>query len=301
MKKFKLKAEVNQEPDITALIAKIKDEGVVFLFSFVDDETSSAEATITDNYVETNHSVQDHIAIRPRVYRLRGCVGEVVYRGSEKFLKAILEKANSHPILQKTITASSAISAISPIVGNYTQLAVNVVNQVESSFNRYKQMIDNLLPSRTPALQGKHQKLAVAYLNRLLELRQEVNLKGLKFNEIFNDDEAGKAIERKYYLQSVTAHQGNNDFISDIEVQIKEFRIATTKTAKMDKNKYGGLCAVQKTSEANNGPAKGEDVYMSSAQDEPQYMTPIQSRQKVGEKEVQIRYNAIKYQSEIER
>ena len=290
VKKLKAKITHEEEPTVTELIAKIGNEGIVVFFTYIEDESSTVEASITDNYVETNHSVQDHIAIKPKIYRLRGCIGEVTYKSSSKFLEAIAKKAeNFNPILQKTIKASSAISAISPIVSNYTQLAKNIVNQIESSYNRYKQMLDNIIPSRRPVLLNQMQEMTVAYLNRLLELRQEVNLKGLKFKTVLNDDAPDKKFERKYYIQSVSAHQGDNGYITDIEVTLKEFRIATTKTTKLDPNKYGGLSASYKTEEGNSGPAKSQELNM----------TPIRSNQMVGGKEVQVNYNLAKYQSEI--
>ena len=297
--KSKAHISVNEEPTLAQMIAKLGDEGIVIFFTYVEDETSTVEASIADNFVETNHSMQDHIAIKPKIYRLRGCIGEVVYKNSTKFIETILSKADNHPILKNTIKASSAIGAVSPVVSNYTQLAINVVNQIESSYNRYKQMLDNIIPSRKPFLVNEMQEMTVAYLNRLLELRQEVNLKGLKFKTVLNEDAPDKKFERKYYLQSVSAHQGDNNYITDIEVTIKEFRIATTKATKLDPNKYGGLSAIQKTEEANSGPAKSQDVYMSTPADKPKYMTPIYSTQTVAGKKVQVMYNAAKYQSEV--
>ena len=290
IKKLKAKITQDEEPTITELIAKIGEEGIVVFFTYIEDESSTIEASITDNFVETNHSVQDHIAIKPRIYRLRGCIGEVTYKSSTKFLEAISKKVeNSNPILQKTIKAASAIKTVSPVISNYTQLAINVVNQVESSYNRYKQMLNNIIPSRRPILLNKMQEMTVAYLNRLLELRQEVNLKGLKFQTTLDEDAPDRKFERKYYIQSVSAHQGDNGFITDVEVTIKEFRITTTKTTKLDSNKYGGLSANYKTEEGNSGPAKSEELNM----------TPISSKQKVGGKEVQVNYNLAKYRSEI--
>lgn len=267
MPKFKLQATYNEEPTLTEMIAKLGDEGIVVFFSFIEDESSTVEASITDNYVETNHSMQDHIAIKPKIYRLRGCIGEVVYKGSTKWMDAISEKVNNNPILKKTVSALTPIAAVSPVISSYTQSAKNIVNQIESSYNRYKQLIEeNFIQSRRPKLTNKMQETVVAYLNRLLELRQEVTLKGLKFQTVLNADAPNKAIERKYYLQSVSAHQGNNDFITDVEVTIKEFRIATTKTTKLDKNKLGGFSTynVMSKEEANNGQAKGEKVEKST-------------------------------------
>lgn len=249
------------------LMAELGDKGIVVFFTYIEDETSTVEAAITDNYAETNHSIQDHIAIKPKIYRLRGCIGEVVYKNDSKWLKKISDsvasKLSAHPLLQKTLSSMKPIGIISPVVGNYTQAAINAVTQIEASYNRYRKLIeDNFIKSKRPQLLGEQQETLVAYLNRLLELRIPVNLKGLRFKTVLNEDEPGKVIDRKYYLQSVSAHQGNNGFISDIEITIKEFRIATTKVTKMDKDKYGAhsIDNIMSAEEDFTGSAKGQGV-----------------------------------------
>lgn len=250
-----LKAGISYNADeITSIYTQIEDKGIIVLFNYIEDETSTLEASITDNYVETNHSVQDHIAIKPKIYRLRGCIGEVVYKSSNEFTKAISEKINSNPILKKTIDTMSPIAAVSPVISNYTQAAINIVNQIESSYNRYKQLIENnFLQGRQRQLTNKMQQATVADLNRILELRLPVNLKGLKFETVLT---AGDDYARKYYIQSVSAHQGSNDFISDIEVTIKEFRIATTKIVDVDSK---NVLQVMNSTETNQGIATAQE------------------------------------------
>ena len=121
------------------------------------------------------------------------------------------------------------IKIISPIVSNYTQLAINLVNQVESSYKRYKQMLDDFTGKRV--YKDKRQQTVVAVLNQILQNRIPVKLTNFKFE--YNPFKEGQ-YNKLYYLQSVSAHQGDNNFITDIEVTIKEFRIATTKVTALD-------------------------------------------------------------------
>lgn len=248
------------EQDFTALAAEIEDKGVAIFFTYIDDETSMLEASITDNYVESNHAVQDHIATKPKIYRLRGCVGEVVYQGSSEWLEVLNGKISQNPVLQKTLSVLKPIVAVSGVVSNATQTAKAVVNQIENSYKRYRKLIEeNLLNAQKRQLLNKRQETTVAYLNRILELRIPVSLKGAKFEYALTK---GDNYKRLYYLQSVSAHQGSNAYITDIEVTIKEFRIATTQVTKLDKNKYGGyvMTEVEKKPEVNTGQAKGQEV-----------------------------------------
>ena len=247
---------------ITSIVTQIDDKGIGILFTYIEDESSTIEAAITDNYVETNHSVQDHIAIKPKMYRLRGCVGEVVYKGSNEWIRWIGEKINSNPILSKTLNAMKPIRVISGVVSNATESAIAIVNQLESSYNRYRKMIENSFFNKQSIISGKMQESVVADLNRILELRIPVNLKGLMFEKTLTD---GDNYERKYYLQSVSAHQGNNAFITDIEVTIKEFRVATTQVTKVDAQ---NMSSIAKAPESNNGLASGQKTY-STWEDKP--------------------------------
>lgn len=247
--------------DIVSITTQIDEKGVAILFTFIDDETSVLEAAITDNYVETNYAQQDHIAIKPRIYRLRGCVGEVVYKGSSEWNDWISNEASNHPVLQKTLDFLQPILAVSGVVNSAVQSARRVIDQLESSYNKYKKMVQNLFTTRQNQLTGQMQETVVADLNRILELRVPVNLKGLKFEKTLDK---GNNYKRTYYLQSVSAHQGSNNFISDIEVTIKEFRIATTEVVALDPQQYGAFkidtSATQKNSEVNEGVAAVQEV-----------------------------------------
>ncbi len=48
-----------------------------FVFDILDDERVSLESEITDHYVEENIAIQDHIALRPERFTLRGFIGEL--------------------------------------------------------------------------------------------------------------------------------------------------------------------------------------------------------------------------------
>ena len=230
---------------------------IALYFDYIEDETVTSEASITDNYVESNYAKQDHIALKPKIYRLRGCVGEVVYQNEYKWFKAIQEKVYNNPTIQNTMEKLKPIKVLSPIISNYTQLAINIVNQIESSFNRYKKILDDFKGKNI--YKNERQQMVYAILNQILQQRIPVQLTDFKFN--YNPFKEGQ-YKKLYFLQSVSAHQGDNNFITDIEITIKEFRIATTKVTKLDKNKFGKITVtdVQKTVKQNDGIAKGQNL-----------------------------------------
>ena len=58
---------------------------------------------------------------------------------------------------------------------------------------------------------------------------------------------------RLYFIQSVSSRQGDNAFISDYEVTIKEFRIAGSIITQVDSSKFAD--PTLKTQPASNGKA----------------------------------------------
>ena len=238
----------------------LRDKGIAVLFDYIDDETLTTEAAITDNYISQNYAIQDHIAIKPKIYRLRGCVGEVVYRNPVDLTNWVKNLVDNNPILKKTVEYSKPIVAVSGIISNYTQAAINIAKQLESSFDRYKQMFYDFVDPNPYT--NKRQQEVVSMFNYALQNRIPVTLNNLKFNYFSEGLEEG--YESEYYIQSVSAHQGDNAFISDIEITIKQVRKATTKISQLDKNKFDfGVYTnvdVQKTVEVNQGKVSGTTV-----------------------------------------
>lgn len=243
----------------------IKEYNIAILFDYIEDETSAVEADITDNWVESNYTLQDHIAIKPRVYRLKGCVGEVLYENISLVEQFFEDFKSNHPVFQKTMGVLDKVSVLSGTVGNATRSVLNIIKQIESSVDRYYQMTNKFL--NTQYYRGKRQKIVYEVLQQMLRNRVPVKLKDLAYND--TGQISANDYNRLYFIQSVSAHQGNNAFISDIEVTVKEFRIATTKTTKVDKNKFGGYASTQKTETAQNGSANTQEVEKDPFLDKP--------------------------------
>ena len=274
------------------------DNGIAILFDYIQDETSSSEAEITDNWVESNYSLQDHIAIKPRMYRLRGCVGEVVYEDVSRIISQLQSLDQSkHPLLNKTLklmesptpwmenTANvvTGLSALAPIVGNYTGAAINVAKQIDSSYDRYYQMWQNF--RKQNQLVNKRQKAVYSILMQMLRNRIPVKLTSLMFDvesqNFFKDYFKEGQYEKLYYLQSVSAHQGNSAYITDIEVTIKEFRVAVTKTTKANKKQNAGNASTEKTTMSHNGKVNSIPVG-KEIQKDLKNLSPVEYDKKYG-------------------
>lgn len=60
------------------LVAPEKLQNEVYIFDTRGDEDVTLESEITDNWVEDNSTMQDHIGLKPMSITLTGYVGELV-------------------------------------------------------------------------------------------------------------------------------------------------------------------------------------------------------------------------------
>ncbi len=105
-----------------------------FLFDVEGETRAELTAEITDHYLEDNTAIQDHIAIRPKKFTLKGYVGELVFSpdgNPASFLQTAVQKLTElSPVLPvlsqaaqqaKQFYASGSISTLG--LGNVSQAA----------------------------------------------------------------------------------------------------------------------------------------------------------------------------------
>lgn len=228
-------------------------------FNVIQEHSVSIQNQITDNYIENNTAVQDHIAQSPLVVSLRGLSGEVVYAPPQKALNWMYSKANGFiqdalnidPMANQRILTDklTAIPALLPPVDNVTQMAKNAVQYVEASVNRYLKIIKNFTDEGT-----KQTRLQQIYSD-LLELRAN-NV--LLFVETPYTDFSDMAI------QSITLRQGNENYITDIELTLKQINFAQTQTTKPDTERMAIYNACARTEVENCGKVQGVETDMNT-------------------------------------
>ena len=223
-------------------------------FDAIQEHSVSLQNQITDNYIENNTAIQDHIAHSPLVVSLRGLSGELVYTPPTKALNWTYSKANSltqglfnngtmaNNVLTDKLTV---IPALLPPVDNITQMAKNTVQYVESSVNRYIKMFKNF----TSDIQRQ---------TRLQQIYED--LAALRAANVLLYVETPYADFYDMAIQSITLRQGNENHITDVELTLKQINYASTLTTKPDESVMAKYNAIQRTEEANHGKAQGVEV-----------------------------------------
>jgi hypothetical protein len=109
------------------------------VLDILEDEEVILDSDITDHYVEQNYAVQDHIALKPLRFTLRGLVGELV-DSTPNALAAIFTQ----------ITGLATLGGLAPQfnpqdtqfyakVNNIVQLGTNVLNQINNAYQLFSQ------------------------------------------------------------------------------------------------------------------------------------------------------------------
>lgn len=115
------------------LVAQEDINSEVYIFDTRGEEEAKLESDITDNWVEDNSSMQDHIGLKPMIITLSGYVGELTNK-VDPDLQQLEDK------YQKTFenAPNLSISALNPFLPKLTTQAQYIVNRAEEVYGIYK-------------------------------------------------------------------------------------------------------------------------------------------------------------------
>lgn len=178
-----------------------------FLFSIIDTEEMSVESDVTDHFVEENYAIQDHVALKPIHFKLKGYQGELVNIAGQPFnpiLNTILALA---PLTQVNPLFNEQDSQVYEDIAQTSAQAENVINQIPSIFS----LISNLTNVQTS------QQAALNFFMSMRNNRQLVTIQtpyGLLTNYIIEDFNALQA--------------GDSRFMSTFSVTFKQIQVVST-------------------------------------------------------------------------
>lgn len=220
---------------------------IALYFDVIQEHTVSMQNQITDNFVENNTAIQDHIAQSPLQITLRGLSGEVVYIPSgDKLLNQAYDKINVKLGNSNLKTEKMHIlPALLPPVDNATQMAKNAVNYIEASYRRYEKIIKNF---KNPL--DKNLRLKTIY--RDLSILRESNTALIVTTPYETFD--------NMYIQSLVLRQGNENYVTDIELTLKQIKFTETETTGVDKETMAKLNAGCRAKPEDHGLARGKTV-----------------------------------------
>lgn len=217
-----------------------------FIFDIDGDSKITLQNNITDNFIEDNSVLNDHIATLPQSVTLTRYVGELVNRTGEDEAKtqAAALATNLAPIAAfLPVLVSSGKNAISDLAdGN------PVDTEALSSVDNLYSLFQNLNPSATA------QQKAYIYFKALSDERVLVSL------------QTPFGYYRNMAIETIIATQGeDSQDISEFQITLKQVRFASITTVPFNPDKFQSRAKNQNAPKTKNGKASGQKKNKSLA------------------------------------
>lgn len=234
-------------------------------FNTVTNDSVGFQSQITDNYVENNTAIQDHIAISPITVTLHGLCGEKVYTLQEALntdSNALAYQEYVNRKKEAEIEANKKLGAIEvyfPQFSNATALAFNIEALIDATKQKAKVVWDKLQNKNNTNI--NQQFTSYSGLNSNLRESKIKEMAG----HLKDAWQARKAFivntpfgtYENMYIQSVTLTQGNENYICDLDVTLKQLRFSDVAYTEADKSVLSKYNSLQQAQEQNGGQAKG--------------------------------------------
>jgi len=255
------------------------NNAVNYYFDVISEHSIELINQITDNYVENNTAIQDHIAQNPLIITVSGLSGEKVFRYDPSVANQLLAEArieaakrgndynlNNLPYQNfwelvglgsqaKDLNKLSVISELYPPLSNYMQVALNAAELVDTSVSKYSNIYQSIFNKEN----GTDNNIftdGIVKETRLKEIYN--NLSQLKSNNTELIVSTPYGIFPNMYIQSVRLRQGNELYTTDIEMTLKQLRFSNVTTTAADKNVMAKLNQYARANIENNGTAQGK-------------------------------------------
>ena len=219
--------------------------GDIYLFSnfgISGANTITANSDITIHYTEDNLARSDHWALPPVTYILTGFIGEVIYRPSETWTNWLQDKV---------VDYLDPLNIISPTVSGYVSSAMNVVHELEATYQKYSKYAENII--RT--VNNWNPKNISTDLTNQAEIYQDLKL--LRENRILVDVYTPYETLKDMAILNISMTEvENSKYKSSITITLQEYRDFATKTRQATKNEVASLAQTQQAEEVNKGNAK---------------------------------------------
>lgn len=232
-----------------------------YYFDIATEHSISLQNQITDNWVENNTAIQDNIAQSPLIITLRGLSAykNLTYttEEAESDLERALIEAKIRNDFADYTSKLTALSVLYPPVSNITQLAMNVQDYIDASVNRYKGIVDKFLNNNSPidvatGSKGSIEETRLKEIYRKLSTLRKLNTAFLVATPY--------GVHENMYIQSLLLRQGESNYVTDIELTMKQINFSDVLVTKADENVKAKYAKIQQAPEQNNGVSQGNNV-----------------------------------------
>lgn len=246
-------------------VSSYSDDVRALFFNTVTDDSLSFNSQITDNWLENNTSIQDHITLSPVTITMKGLIGEVVYTPQAAFTdyNNIYSNNFGGELLNNYLLGKlNTVSSFFPSVSNITQKAINKINLKDGAISKVLSIANtslnqpgyNSLAQKLDNYAGITSNIRQERQKQIIELLKHCWLNRMPFKAIVPWGEYDNM-----FIESVNINQGNINYASEISITLKQVRYAQTIYTKADEKVLAQYSQMQQAGEENYGKAGGEN------------------------------------------
>lgn len=206
-----------------------------FRFQIVGNEAVNVSSDITDHWLESNITAQDHIALKPEIITLTGYVGELVDAAPEE-IKEISKEADR-------------LTTLSPFLPSLTVQAQSIYDQVERAYRTYEKA--------NQTVEDIFNKYKASGLDQYMNSQQfafATFYDAWRNRQLFSV-QTPYAVFTSMAIQSLKAEQDESTrLISSFELTLKKVRI--TQNIQTQKTTFQGRASYQVKSQVDKGVQK---------------------------------------------
>lgn len=230
------------------------DNNISHWFEIIEEDGLTLQSQITDNYIENNTAIQDHVAQSPIMITLTGYIGETVFYPPKNFWNNTVTYADNYTSNKLGITVTDKLgplTALLPSVSNVTHAARNAVLYAEASVERYKNIYEQVKSLKKKAQKNPTETSQQYIANKLKQLWEartmvEVLTPWGKYENM--------------QILSISFRQGNTNTTTNLSVTLKQIKYASTQTTQPNRKVMSEYNAIQRAELANHGKAQGVNV-----------------------------------------
>lgn len=244
--------------------------GNALVFGIIKSHKATLNAQITDNFVEDNFAIHDHIAISPIVVTLSGLVGDAILTSEVANQQAQneLELAKQRQRLSgdffklpnyidtssMVVTKLGSLSMLMPQMSNITQMAVNMIsyayqsaqNTIINKWNNRNQAVLN----NTPINNNQQTKIQQAY----------EQLKNTFYSREPNTVYTPWTTYENMYIQSIEITQDEMNYVVDLSVTLKQLKFSSVQYGEVNQQVRDAYNSTVTADEENGGKARMNSI-----------------------------------------
>lgn len=254
--------------------------GAGLVFGVINNHQATLTAQITDNFIENNTALQDHIAFQPITVTLSGIIGDIILTSEAASQQAQdeLEQAknrtrlsgnffrltNYSAMLTDTDTSSLVVTklgtlgAIIPQMSNVTRMATGVTQYAYEAAANF--LTDKWANQNDAILSGKASN---GYQSIIKEAYEQ--LKNAFYSKSPNRVITPWATYENMYIQSIEISQDERNYIVDISVSLKQLRFSAVQYTEPNEQVLASYNYTESANEENCGKMQSTLYKMGDA------------------------------------